>query len=88
YYLVIERSSVNASAFYSIIAMIVIALFTYRFKERLGRTILYAAILLAATFAMQYLVGYLNQGLVALNDVFGSRVFNSQTIRWRDSIFT
>ncbi|MCG7331504.1 TRAP transporter permease [Salinicoccus roseus] len=88
YYLVIERSSVNASAFYSIIAMIVIALFTYRFKERLGRTILYAAILLAATFAMQYLIGYLNQGLVALNDVFGSRVFNSQTIRWRDSIFT
>lgn len=88
YYLVIERSSVNASAFYSIIAMIIIALFTYRFKERLGRTILYAAILLAITFAMQYLIGYLNQGLVALNDVFGTRVFNSQTIRWRDSIFT
>ncbi|MHC0551171.1 TRAP transporter permease [Salinicoccus sp. CNSTN-B1] len=88
YYLVIERASVNASAFYTIIAMIVIALFTYRFKERLGRTILYAAILLALTFAMQYLVGYLNQGLVALNDVFGIRVFNNQTIRWRDSIFT
>lgn len=88
YYLVIERASVNASAFYSILAMIVIALFTYRFKERLGRAILYAAILLAATFAMQYLIGYLNQGLVALNDVFGTRVFNNQTIRWRDSIFT
>ncbi|WP_342388385.1 TRAP transporter permease [Salinicoccus bachuensis] len=88
YYLVIERASVNASAFYSIIAMIIIALFTYRFKERLGRTILYAAILLAVAFAMQYLIGYLNQGLVALNDVFGTRVFNSQTIRWRDSIFT
>ncbi|WP_245608229.1 TRAP transporter permease [Salinicoccus luteus] len=88
YYLVIERASVNASAFYSIIAMIIIALFTYRFKERLGRTILYAAILLALTFAMQYLIGYLNQGLVALNDVFGTRVFNNQTIRWRDSIFT
>ncbi|MCG1010320.1 TRAP transporter fused permease subunit [Salinicoccus sp. ID82-1] len=88
YYLVIERASVNASAFYTIIAMIVIALFTYRFKERLGRTILYAAILLAVTFSMQYLVGYVNQGLEGLNAAFGTRVFNTETIRWRESIFT
>ncbi|WP_411843356.1 TRAP transporter permease [Salinicoccus sp. HZC-1] len=88
YFLVVERSSVNASAFYSIIAMIIIAFFTYRFKASMARTLLFAAILLGVTFFMQYLLGFVNQGLVSLNDVFGTRVFSAETIRWRDPIFT
>lgn len=88
YFLVIERASVNASAFYSIIAMIIIAFFAYRFKASMARTLLFAAILLGITFSMQYLLVFVNQGLVGLNDVFGTRVFSAETIRWRDPIFT
>ena len=68
YFLVIERASVNASAFYSIIAMIIIAFFAYRFKTSMGRTIIFAAILLAITFSMQYLIGFVNGGLIIVND--------------------
>lgn len=88
YFLVIERASVNASAFYSIIAMIIIAFFAYRFKASMARTLLFAAILLGITFSIQYLLVFVNQGLVGLNDVFGTRVFSAETIRWRDPIFT
>ena len=88
YYLVVQQASVNASAFYSIIAMIVIAFFAYRFKQSIGRTIIFAAILLAVTFAMQYLIGFVNQGLVGLNSVFGTNFFSPGMIRWRDPIFT
>src|SRR5699024_21212 len=53
YFIVVARASINASAFYSIIAMIIIAFFAYRSKESMGRTIIFAAILLALTFSMQ-----------------------------------
>lgn len=88
YYLVIERTSVNAAAFYSIIAMIAIAFFAYQFKKGLGRTLLYAAIVLAVTLSMQYLIGFVNQGLVGLNTLFGISFFSPEMIRWRDPIFT
>ncbi len=88
YYLVIERTSVNAAAFYSITAMIVIALFAYQFKKSLGRGLLYAAILLAVTLSMQFLIGLVNQGLMGLNDLIGISLFSPEMIRWRDPIFT
>ncbi len=88
YFLVVERASVNASAFYSIIAMIVIAFFAYRFKTSMGRTIIFAAILLGITFSMQYLIVFVNQGLVMFNDALGLSLFNAETVRWRSPVFT
>ncbi|CEA01548.1 DctM-like transporters [Jeotgalicoccus saudimassiliensis] len=88
YFLVVERASVNASAFYSIIAMIIIAFFAYRFKTSMGRTLIFAAILLGITFSMQYLIVFVNQGLVIFNDALGLNLFNAETVRWRSPIFT
>ena len=88
YWLVVERASVNASGFYSITIMIVIAFLTYRFRKNFARTAIWGAILLALAFSMQYLVVYINQGLLALNDVFGARIFVGEVMRWRDPIFT
>lgn len=88
YFLVVERASVNASGFYSITVMIVIAFFTYRFRKSFARTAIWGAILLALAFSMQYIVVYINQGLIALNDVFGARIFVGEVVRWRDPILT
>ncbi|MFC3899481.1 TRAP transporter permease [Aliicoccus persicus] len=88
YFLVVERASVNASGFYSITVMIVIAFLTYRFRKNFARTAIWGAILLALAFSMQYIVVYINQGLMALNDVFGARIFVGEIVRWRDPILT
>lgn len=88
YFLVIERASVNASGFYSIVVMIIIAFFTYRFRKNFAKAAIWGAIILALTFSMQFIVGYINEGLLALNDVFGSRVFVGETLRWRDPVVT
>lgn len=88
YFLVVERASVNASGFYSITIMIVIAFFTYRFRKNFARTAIWGAVLLALAFSMQYIVVYINQGLIALNDVFGARIFVGEVVRWRDPILT
>ncbi|WP_027964722.1 TRAP transporter permease [Halalkalibacillus halophilus] len=86
YYLVWERVSVNNSAFYSIIILIVIAVFAHRFKESLARTLLYAAALIALVFSLQFLVGPINSGLQSLNGIFNISFFSSETIRWRTEI--
>lgn len=88
YFLVIERASVNASGFYSIVVMIIIAFFTYRFRKNFARTAIWGAVLLALAFSMQYIVSYINQGLIALNDLFGVRIFVGEVVRWRDPILT
>lgn len=88
YFLVVERASVNASGFYSITVMIVIAFLTYRFRKNFARTAIWGAILLALAFSMQYIVVYINQGLLALNDLFGARIFVGEVVRWRDPILT
>lgn len=88
YFLVVERASVNASGFYSITVMIVIAFLTYRFRKNFARTAIWGAILLALAYSMQYIVVYINQGLIALNDVFGARIFVGEVVRWRDPILT
>lgn len=88
YFLVVERASVNASGFYSITVMIVIAFLTYRFRKNFARTAIWGAILLALAYSMQYIVVYINQGLIALNDVFGARIFVGEIVRWRDPILT
>ncbi|PKR76541.1 hypothetical protein CEY16_14365 [Halalkalibacillus sediminis] len=86
YFLVIERVSVNNSAFFSIVILLVIATFAHRFKESMGRALLFAAILLAAALAFQYLVQYLNAGLYGLNGIFNTNFFATETIRWKPQI--
>lgn len=88
YFLVVERASVNASGFYSITVMIVIAFLTYRFRKNFARTAIWGAILLVLAFSMQYLVVYINQGLHLLNDLFGANIFVGEVVRWRDPILT
>ncbi|WP_279401323.1 hypothetical protein [Piscibacillus salipiscarius] len=86
YFLVIERVSVNNSAFYSITILLVIALFAHRFKESMGRSLVFAAILLGIAYTFHYVVKLLNLGLYNLNDLFGTSFFSSETIRWKDQI--
>src|SRR5699024_8429443 len=69
-------------------ALPIFAFFAYRFKESLGRTIIFAAILLALTFSMQYLIVFVNQGLSVFDNALGLGLFNAETIRWRSPIFT
>lgn len=82
----IERVSVNNSAFYSITILLVIALFAHRFKESMGRSLVFAAILLGIAYTFHYVVKLLNLGLYNLNDLFGTSFFSSETIRWKDQI--
>ncbi|SEQ13354.1 TRAP transporter permease [Piscibacillus halophilus] len=88
YFLVIERVSVNNSAFFSITILLVIALFAHRFKESMGRSLVFAAILLGIAYTFQYVVQLLNIGLYNLNDVFNTSFFSTETIRWKDQIAT
>lgn len=88
YFLVIERVSVNNSAFYSITILLVIALFAHRFKENMGRSLLFAAILLAIAYTFHYVISLLNIGLYNLNNVINTNFFATETIRWKDPIAT
>lgn len=83
YYLVVERISVNNSAFFSIVVLLAMALFAHRFKESLGRSLLYAAGLIAIVYGFQFIVGTLNNGLYQLNGLFGTDVFGTETVRWK-----
>ncbi|UOQ84043.1 TRAP transporter permease [Gracilibacillus salinarum] len=86
YFLVYQRVSVNNSAFFSIIVLLVLAMFVPRFANRLGRTSMWAALFIVATFLMQYLIGPLNQGLYALNSLFHIDFFTVETIRWKPEL--
>ncbi|MGM8216132.1 TRAP transporter permease [Bacillaceae bacterium W0354] len=86
YFLVVKRVSVNNSAFFSIVILLVIAFFAHRFKESLGRALVYAAGLFAITIGIQYTVEYFNLGLYKLNDLFNISFFSSETIRWKPEI--
>ncbi|RPF53309.1 TRAP transporter permease [Aquisalibacillus elongatus] len=86
YFLVVERVSVNNSAFYSITILLVIALFAHRFKESMARALVFAAILLGIAFVFKDIAELLNIGLYKLNDLFGTSFFSSETIRWKDPI--
>ncbi|GEL77807.1 TRAP transporter permease [Tenuibacillus multivorans] len=88
YFLVIERVSVNNSAFFSITILLVIALFAHRFKESVGRAFVFAAILLGLAYSIQFIIQYVNIGLYNLNDVFNISFFSSETIRWKGEIAT
>ena len=86
YYLVVERVSVNNSAFYSIVVLLAMAFFAHRFKASLGRSLLYAAGLIAVVYGFQFIVGFINDGLFRLNDLFNIGFFSSETIRWKPEV--
>ncbi|WP_163539082.1 TRAP transporter fused permease subunit [Gracilibacillus sp. YIM 98692] len=86
YYLVYERVSVNNSAFFSIIILLVLAVFAHRFKASFGRTLIYAVVLLGIAYGFQFLVNVINSGLYSLNDVFNMSFFSVETIRWKPEI--
>src|SRR5699024_3933402 len=86
YYLVYVRVSVNNSAFFSIVVLLVLAAFVQRFKENLTRTLLIAIGLIAIIVLFQFLISPLNEGLHHLNDIFGMNFFSVETIRWKPEI--
>lgn len=86
YFLVYERVSVNNSAFFAIVTLLVIAFFAHRFKERIGKSLIYAAALLGITYAIQFVIGSLNSGLYELNNLFNISFFSAETIRWKPEI--
>ncbi|WP_163582630.1 TRAP transporter permease [Gracilibacillus saliphilus] len=86
YYLVYVRVSVNNSAFFSIIVLLVLALFVQRFKNNLGRTAIIAVGVIALTLLLQTFIDPINQGIHALNDLFNTNFFSVETIRWKPEI--
>ncbi|MFS0724652.1 TRAP transporter permease [Paenibacillus sp. 1P07SE] len=82
YFLVIERRSIFNAAFFAIIAVLVIAFFAHRFRERIGRSLLYAGGLCLLTFGLQFSIDSINGLLNQVNRSF----FGGQFIRWHSDI--
>ncbi|TMW72335.1 TRAP transporter permease [Alteribacter natronophilus] len=72
-YFLVQRFTVPNAAFFAIVVILVMAFFAHRFKERLGRSLVYAGILMAFAFSLQYIIVFLNQ-------------FTPRDIQWRDEI--
>jgi TRAP transporter 4TM/12TM fusion protein len=72
-YFLIKGFTVPNSAFFSIVVILVLAFFAHRFKERIGRSMLYAAVLIGFSFSLQYIISFVNQ-------------FTSRDILWRNEI--
>ncbi|MDX8047319.1 TRAP transporter permease [Gracilibacillus sp. S3-1-1] len=83
YYLVYVRVSVNNSAFFSIIVLLVLAIFVQRFKDNMGRTAIIGAAVIVAALLLQFLIAPINQGLRSLNDILNINFFGAETIRWK-----
>ncbi|MCD8511373.1 MAG: TRAP transporter fused permease subunit [Bacillus sp. (in: Bacteria)] len=64
YFLVVQGRSVFYSAFFSIILLLVLAFFAHKFKERIGRSLLYGAILFAAALGVEYILGSMDQNFI------------------------
>ncbi|MED4018291.1 TRAP transporter permease [Sutcliffiella cohnii] len=72
-YFLIGGSTVPASAFFSIIVILALAFFAHRFKERVGRSLIFAAILVGFAFSLKYVIEWVNQ-------------FLSRDMLWRSEI--
>lgn len=86
YFLVGIRVSVNNSAFFSIIVMVVLAVFVQRFKDNFIRTSVVASGLIVLTILFPFLIGSINQGLEAVNGLLNINFFSAETIRWKPEI--
>ncbi len=72
-YFLIKGFTVPNSAFFAIVVILVLAFFAHRFKENIGRSLLFAGILIAFAFSLQYIIMYINQ-------------FLSRDMLWRNEI--
>ncbi|SHN36569.1 TRAP transporter permease [Gracilibacillus kekensis] len=86
YYLVVARVSVNNSAFFSIIVLLVLAVFVQRFRNNMTRTAIGACGVILFTVLFQFLIAPINQGLDALNGILNISFFSAETIRWKPEI--
>ncbi|WP_261176774.1 TRAP transporter fused permease subunit [Anaerobacillus sp. CMMVII] len=72
-YFLIKGFTVPNSAFFSILVILVLAFFAHRFKDRIGRSMIYAGVLIVFAYSLQYIITFINQ-------------FLSRDILWRSEI--
>ncbi|MDX5475938.1 MAG: TRAP transporter permease [Bacillaceae bacterium] len=72
-YFLIGGATVPNAAFFSIVVILVLAFFAHRFKERIGRSLIFAAILIGFAYSLGYVIDFVNQ-------------FLKRDIMWRNEI--
>ncbi|MDQ0252852.1 TRAP transporter 4TM/12TM fusion protein [Evansella vedderi] len=64
YFLVFQGRSVFFAAFFAIMLLLVLAFFAHKFKERIGRSLIYAGVLFAIAFGMEFILGSMDQNFI------------------------
>lgn len=64
YFLAFQGRSVFFSAFFAIILLLVLAFFSHKFKERIGRSLAYAGILFVVAYGIEILLRNMDQNFI------------------------